>query len=61
MCPEKAFFPDEEFEFGDLTIVLYVYYTSWEDAIGLPIIEGLSVIQNKFQIDTGFWLNLTFT
>ena len=61
ICPEKAYFPDEEFEFGDLTVILYAYYTAREDAIGLPIIEGLQVIQNKFRIDTGFRLNLTFT
>lgn len=55
------FFEDEEFEFNEIFITVYCFFTSREESVGLTILEGLEVIQDKFNTDTGFILHLSFT
>ena len=44
VSPENMFFEDEEFEFNEIFITVYCFFTSWEDAVGLTILEGIEVI-----------------
>ena len=59
----KDLFKDEEFNATgeNFKLVLYAFYTKRSEAIGLDIIEGIKLLQEKTGKDFGIEINLIFT